>query len=793
MARTSRNGAPAANVDALDNLNLDDMFADEGDALFDGLDIDLGNMDDLAGASSEAKSSAAAPIHPPAPSASSPPEADDGSSTKRRKTKRKIKTPMLYEDEDDEYEEPKKKKKRAASKVTSKKKSTTKSSIAVAAAAAATVDVTNVVAASAPPKAKGKARAASVSMPPPTARSGTVAAAGQFGGRQKRGTSVVLPKMSKNRALPMGDGSRPARATSVQLPTSMSQIYATHPGLQQGPFCGILPSNTLFYPFMPQLPSEPSFKHKKVVPAIDRIHTSFMSYLSAPPGKPPTGAGVIPATESDPIFELMAEAFKDEKPSADGSSNANDKNVTVGNAIGSLRRTISMFDRNNLAGDLLAVCALLKRQHDFLKQNAANMEKWCKGHLSEQDYASVYLPPKQKAKRKAGDLLGAKSVLSTFKVREIKVLITCYGFKEPKSGPPIATLPSSVVSDVNEAPSKAKKRKLAAGTTAKDATEASSPAAATPTTPATKHVVQYSEMRPVRRRKHVTDLISRTARDLESKYLQRLEDQKQLLDRQQNDLRKLVDEDKVIMPHTTGMWRWLEKSGHFGPIDDSNLQWRLEDNYSPDSQLAKSIRPSGVLKDPEEGRPKVDESNKTTVIQRLQSLLLVADDDENDDESETSNDDHLYDNDGEWWGDKVLDLSSLSGDERSFVHLCSIGLVESSQLSKQKAKRELITLARPSTKFLSDKKDGAKLPEDELGEIVQAMVSDLNQLNTLNMKRAGFIEEMARAEQQSEADSKREAILIAKCQQLMRKTKEMKAKHGKVKSSAKNDELALPW
>ena len=47
MARTSRNGAP--NVDALDNLNLDDMFADGGDDLFDGLDMDLGNLDDIAG------------------------------------------------------------------------------------------------------------------------------------------------------------------------------------------------------------------------------------------------------------------------------------------------------------------------------------------------------------------------------------------------------------------------------------------------------------------------------------------------------------------------------------------------------------------------------------------------------------------------------------------------------------------------------------------------------------------------------------------------------------------------
>ena len=44
MTRTSQNGAPTASFDALDNIGIYDMFAEDGDDLFDGLDIDLQEM-----------------------------------------------------------------------------------------------------------------------------------------------------------------------------------------------------------------------------------------------------------------------------------------------------------------------------------------------------------------------------------------------------------------------------------------------------------------------------------------------------------------------------------------------------------------------------------------------------------------------------------------------------------------------------------------------------------------------------------------------------------------------------
>ena len=50
MARTSRGSAaaaPAMDAGALDDLDLDDMFAEDGDTLFEGLDIQLDGMGDI--------------------------------------------------------------------------------------------------------------------------------------------------------------------------------------------------------------------------------------------------------------------------------------------------------------------------------------------------------------------------------------------------------------------------------------------------------------------------------------------------------------------------------------------------------------------------------------------------------------------------------------------------------------------------------------------------------------------------------------------------------------------------
>lgn len=805
MARTSRNGAPAASVDALDNLNLDDMFADEGDALFDDLDIDLGNMDDIAGGNVEDRSPAAAPpLHQEEPSPAND-EEESSSTRKRRTTKRKIKSPMFFEDEDDDYlEEPsRKKKKRASSKVpTTKKKSKTPNAMAAAAAATVASELASVSSepSSAPaPRAKGKAgRKTSVAMPPPVIRgSSGVAAAGQFGGRAKRGASFTVNKSSKAKTAPRSTEGPPKaqRSASVTMPPSLAQIQATHPGLNQSPFCGLLPSNTLFYPFMPALPSEPSFKHRKIFPVIDRLHTAFMSQI----GSGTTPAGTPSASTAEPIVQLMLEAFKDEKGVGEGA----EREAGIGGAVGALRRTIANSEKNRLAGDLLAVCALLKRQHDFLKQNAVNMQQWCKSHFSEADYASVYLPPKPKIKKKAdASVMPLPSVLRSLKASEIKVRLVCNGIKDPRAVL-VAVLPPLDGSE-KQAKSKKKKKKLSAASL--QSAKSLSPVRPTIDAAAPKPAVQYTNMRPNKRRKSVADLVARSARDLEATFLQRFDDQMQTIERQQEEMRKLVDEDKVQVIHTTGMWRWLERSGHFAPITESDIRWRLDGIISPDVKKDGTQSPALLSRELD---PKPVIRSEGTLFDRLQSLLIAeVDDDDGVPGVESDDDDDsalLYEEGAS--DSQLLDLSALTAEERCLMHVRSVGLLHDSSLLRTvvsdvaaNPKNEK-PLHNPEAVVNGEVNDGvAKLPsdqqDDEIGGVIQGMIADLSTLNDFNKRRASALESAARSYYLTESDPRRkgeEAILIARCLQVMKKAKEGKGKNNGKAKTAKSDEYALPW
>ena len=772
MARTSRSGAPSANVDALDNIDLDDMFEDGGDAFFDGLDIDLGNMDDITGGNNASFSGPQASQEPEL--AVPPPEEPPPG---RRKTKRKTKSRFPY-DEDETYGEPAKKKTKST-KSTAKKRSSKK-------ATAQTDDASKTQVSGAKGKVKGRG-------------SVTVAAAGQFGGRNKRGGSFVKKKLPTSRT---ADGKAKSTAgSSAAEPASsaaadLSQILSTHPGLTQSPFCGLLPSNTLFYPFMPTLPSEPTLKSKKTFSLIDRIHSSFLSHLTGSRGAP---SNVDLVESTDAAFKLLEEAYRDPPSTAAGS--ITQRTETIGSAIGALRRTISLFEKPQIAGDLYAICALLKRQHDFLKQNMDNMEKWCRKHLPNEEYAAVYLPPRTK-KRKSSETGSSMSVLRSFGRAEIKVRIACAGFKEPKGRLLLGILPSYFLPTSTDArgSSRSKKRKIGPDTSR----------TATSGSVSKSKVLTYSECKPVKRRAYITSLIARTARELEYEYSQQMDERRLVVTRQEADLRRLAAEDELPIIHTNGMWRWLDKSSLFGSLTEKDVRNRLgvvrHRVYLRESEEVETWA-EGLLAD-----------RDGSMIDRLTSLL-VEEDDLSETEGET--DEVLeaihYEEDDDA-DESLLDLSPLTVDERVVLHLQAVGLVEPQFLITREVASSLPTRqdippteskSILDTRLLSDptvdtygreSKDQGKPTfveqDSDVEEILRQMQFDLDKVTMQNNDRANFLESLALSSDLSANDQRRkrdaEAALVAKCHQLLKKSRESKAKSGKAKSS-KNDDSALPW
>lgn len=774
MARTNRGSTPAAaNVQALDNLNLDDMFDEGGDDLFDGLDIDLGNMDDITGGgASLTADSVAGPLPAPEEGPASP---EDSS---RRKTKRKSKAPLMYEDNDDDLvAEPPKKKKKGVKSVTKGPK---------------TIGVTfndeSSKAIQGNSKIKTKSQSSGAGAVVRTGSlSSTVAAAGQFG---RRVGSFSLPKgrtkpptrpdsKSKLSSQTPGGTHDPAAVASATF-SALRQVLVTHPGLKQSSFCGLSPSSTVFYPFLPSLPSDLAMKSRKVYVFLERIQSAFASMH----GKSSTDS-VKAAVESDAIFRLLHEAFREPVTSAEHATlDAAGRMDMVGTAIGSIRQTVTSFDTTKLVGDLYAMCELLKRQHDFLKQNLDNMEKWCKKNFTDEDYASVYLPPKSK-KRKANGI-SEETLLRSFNRRLLKVRVSCIGFKEPKTVTPLrALLPMQYAPSGHDAASitsspKAKKKKVS-----NDFPKHSKNVSGT--SAVTEKCLPYPDCKPPKRRKMITDTLSHVARELEMRFQRRVDDRDQLVRRQETELKKVIDEDEIPIVHTAGMWRWIEKSGLFAPFTKKDVDDRL-----------------GVLRQHLPLPPANDKSKRNTLLERADSSyqssmdrltsLLVEENASDDDESE-----HEYDVDfasdrsskDEFFNDETsLDLSSLSFAERSTLHLEMAGL-KSTSSSVLNRTHHFSNLAERCA--VSDGEKSAT--ESEVESVLHRMTSDLNNLESTNALRAVFLESLARSANNSLEGIKRrrdeEVATIARCQQLLKKNREQKSKPAKFKST--QDELALPW
>lgn len=774
MARTDRcsTSATPTNVQALDNLNLDDMFDEGGEDIFDGLDIDLGNMDEITGGGAFLTADF---VTRPLPAPNEEPASPDSSSLQRRTTKRKSKAPSMFEDDDEAMVAgpPKKKKKGAKSLGKGQKTS------GVAFYDEVSIGIQGD---SKLKKATGKSPG-SVAIVRTSLLDSTVAAAGQFGRRagtltlpKKRTKPSVRPEYKSKPSSHISIGTHdPAAITSATLST-LRQVLASHPGLQQSAFRGLSPSSTIFYPFLPSLPSDLAMKSRKVYVFLEKIQSAFTSIHS----KSSTDS-VTAAVESDAIFKLLQEAFRETAAIADpATSNTANRIDMIGNAIGVLRHTVASFDRTKLVGDFYALCELLNRQHDFLKQNLENMEKWCKNNFDDEDYASVYVPPQSKKRKASG--ISEDAVLKSFNKRLLKVRVACIGFKEPKSFSLLqALLPMQYVPIDHDSASyasspKTKKKKMT-DEILKQSKNCSSALVAK------EQALAYTDCKPSKRRQLITGILSRAARELEMRFQQRVDDRDQIVRRQEIELKKMVDEDEIPVVHTAGMWRWIEKSDILANFTKKDIDDRLGvlRQHLPHYPEEKKLKGNRFLE-----KARADSSFQST-MDRLTSVLVEenSSDDEFEHEygvvteSDLSSENELINN------DDSLDVAFLSFTERSTMHFEMLGLRAASASLRDKS-HHFSNLAE---------RDASSTVESDVDSVLRRMNSDLCHLESLNACRAAFLESLACSPGYSLEGNKRrrdeEGAIIARSQQLVKKNRENKLKPGKVKAT--QDDLLLPW
>jgi len=789
MARTNRKAAltaqPPASVDALDTLNLDDMF-NEGDGFFDGLDIDLDGMGELPNSANKKKSEAktskdldAIKMGQLGTSATAPEP-----TTTRRKTKRKIRPPHPPdEDDDDYYEAPKKK--RRASKASAKK---TKGS-----------------------KAAGKASAkskVSTTMPPPMSRGGTMDPKTMAAiATQKKGThgQQLVRQTSASSAASVA-ASTLSRASSTG---SQPEGTWTQP---ETIYCGLRPSSTEFYPFV-SLPMETSLgkTHRN---AVFTSISASISTTAVTSGAAPSGTN-----DTDGLYRLLLADLDQMFNDRNTSQAANElRRANLGHAIATARMNVSQADRNELMANLHSVCYLLKRQYDFLNQNLSNMERWCRDNFSPQDYQVAF---GHSASAKRGSQSSSSSVaaaiphragtmLSSLRSPIVKIKVRCSGFKPPTKGPLVAHIrlprgpPPPSRSDSAARTTLTKKRKHSSVTDI----DRSSISGSSLQEVVVKEL-SYIEMKPFQRRHHVADAVAQRAQSLELQMRESREKHRRYIERQRAEQQKVVDDDEIVSLNTMTMWKWLEKSPHFADYSEAELRRVLECIWEPelaDTNLQTKPAEASILQ-PKEASKSPGARPGDSVFLRLQSLLVDEGSDEEDEEEQ--DDAWMFggsqpeDSEAVPFKDyPILDLSGFSLDERALIHLRAAGLIEDiSSLAMQSPRSKGPSAVK---KVPNGGSGNARIPmrvesgeadESDIDAVVLSMQADLENQRRVNNSRLGFLETAARSHLESmKLLKKREdenASMIARYNQLLKKQKEAK-KNARQKPS-KNDSDWVPW
>mmetsp|Transcript_16241 Transcript_16241/g.23891 ORF Transcript_16241/g.23891 Transcript_16241/m.23891 type:complete len:746 (+) Transcript_16241:147-2384(+) len=731
MARTNRNSS----LNALDDLNLDDMFEGGEDGLFDDLQMDIGELGDITNNDNPSSS-----VAPPVPKglddmqfdlfgdigvddgAASPVQEQDNLKKSKRKTKRKKKGITHFDDDDEGEEEPSKKKRRASKK----NKGTTKKSKAT--------DQNSSI-----NQSKSKTKSTTLER----GTSGTVPLAGQFGGRQKRGTypqmikstsknkSKIIPGVSSPIVNSAQDSKSGTSIEGISQPTtkrSRSTSEVTKP--LETLFCGLHPSNSLFYPFVPLPPESSMKKCSKHYPILDKMHAAL--------------APTTPGPEiADAFLKLLM--LHDTVPTKE-------KKQLMAASVMTSRKFFTSLDRQQLATDLKSIASLVKRQHDFLAQSLGNMERWSKKNFSGDDYRAVY----------GGER--PKPLLAQLTSPIVRVKIRCSGFKEPKMASaliahvPLPGIPPKVQTTTSSSTTKKKRPETKTMPIEKP--------------PVEEAPLKYIELPPKSRRKRIVELMSKHAHGLEAKQTEREESRRKRMEKNHQMQQKVVDDDDLVQLNTTTLWKWMEKSRYLANVSKDDTRDLLVLQAEPSEEYT-TIEASRNQRKSKRDFP-------DSFLNRLQALLVDVDeegDDSDDDNSEKTDSEDEFALMSTWdsangtsTNGALLDLSALTIEERALLHLRSSGLVDDSF--------PVHTLVGEVDEDDNDADENTVSGSYEFEDLIGRMKADLLDIDRLNNSRIKFVKHSANSHftilQQMKHEEEINSQLIAKCNNLMKKQKENK-------------------
>ena len=418
------------------------------------------------------------------------------------------------------------------------------------------------------------------------------------------------PKKSKSKSKKRQSTTKPGERSpsDAQAVASNSASAAVDPS-----YCGLEPNTTLFYPFMP-LPAEVGMRRlQKAFPELEKVHVHLTRTADAvPPGEGAaatngTAETIASASEviNNPLFRLFvdhlgaldasqssskAAAASAATPNASGEPaglpRAEEINNNIHKHLVEARKEISGIKNLQLRDEVMKVLLLVRRQSNFLGTSLSNMDRWCKEHLSESEYAEGFgddTPETNKhskrgalgpgTSRASGHILPA--VTSTTPVF-VKIRVKCKGFKESTSqtarlngGPLVAQLPI---------PHEVAHESFHGGTTPPSKRRRKSSAGAT----STACNISYEFLTIPERRRLLSRAISTKAFELEARQKEVVSKRDAFRKACSDKIAQIIKDDPVQVCHTTTLWQIMKHSPFILDISEEDIKQGLAEAWQPE-------------------------------------------------------------------------------------------------------------------------------------------------------------------------------------------------------------------
>ena len=525
--------------------------------------------------------------------------------------------------------------------------------------------------------------------------------------------------------------------------------------------CGLEPNTTMFYPFMP-LPAEVGMRRlQKAFPELEKVHVHLTRTADAV--SPGEGAAAMNGTVetvtsgsedmNNPLFRLFVDhlgaldasqssskaaaaaataATTDVSSEAVGHPGPEEINHNIHKHLGEARKEISGIKNVQLRDEVMKVLLLLRRQSNFLGTSLSNMDRWCKEHLSESEYAEGFgddTPEIDRhskrgavgsgVSRSSGHILPPVTSMAPVIV---KIRVKCKGFKESTSqtvrlsgGPLVAQLPISAEvaresGHGGKTPPSKRRRKSSAGATS------------------TASNISYEFLAIPERRRLLARVISTQAFELEARQKEVVSKRDAFRKECNDKIAQIIKDDPVQVCHTTTLWQIMKHSPFILDITEEDIREGLAEAWQPELGSREmhwgEIPAVRIFRSHPSKRRKREKKEGSAAMppmklfDRLQSLLVdvESDDDEdhhgaelgpdqdgngieaitssgevggvkpNDKKDFTAENASLFASDPNrksslsslmtGQGDALLDLSKFSLDQRAFVQLRALGLAD---------------------------------------------------------------------------------------------------------------------